>query len=78
VKTSTTNQSPKRRSIRRMQSLTIGMDLGDKTSRYCVIDANGTIASEGGVATTRRGISEKFAGLQRCRIAIEVGPHLLG
>jgi transposase len=58
-----------------MQSLTIGMDLGDKTSRFCVIDSSGEVVSEGGVSTTRKAISEKFGGLKGCRIAIEVGTH---
>src|SRR5579871_1987059 len=58
-----------------MQSLTIGMDLGDKTSRFCVLDSAGEVVSKGGVATTRKGISEKFGGLKQCRIAIEVGTH---
>jgi len=58
-----------------MQSLTIGMDLGDKTSRFCVIGADGDVVSEDGVATTRKAISEKFAGLKSCRVAIEVGTH---
>jgi transposase len=75
LKTKATDQSPKRKSIRRMQSLTIGMDLGDKTSRFCVIDKGGDVVTEGGLATTRKGISEKFAGLKHCRIAIEVGTH---
>ena len=75
MKKSSKNQSPTRKSFRRTQSLTIGMDLGDKTSRFCAIDDSGNVASNGGVATTRKAISEKFAGLQRCRIAIEVGTH---
>lgn len=75
MKTKATVQSPKRKSIRRMQSLTIGMDLGDKTSRFCVIDQAGDVVTEGGLATTRKAITEKFAGLKHCRIAIEVGTH---
>ena len=51
------------------------MDLGDKNSRFCVIDADGNVMSEGGLATTRKAIAEKFAGLHHCRIAIEVGTH---
>lgn len=51
------------------------MDLGDKTSRLCIISADGEVVSEGGVATTRKAISEKFAGLKPCRVAIEVGTH---
>ena len=55
--------------------LTIGLDLGDKTSRYCVLDAQGEIYSEGSVATTRKAMGQKFAGMRRCRIAMEVGTH---
>jgi transposase len=51
------------------------MDLGDKTSRFCAIDSAGETVTEGGVATTRKAISEKFGGLKPCRIAIEVGTH---
>ena len=75
MKTKPTHQSPKRKSIRKMQSLTIGMDLGDKTSRFCAIDSAGDVVNEGGVATTRKAISEKFTGVKGCRIAIEVGTH---
>jgi hypothetical protein len=49
------------------------MDLGDKTSRFCVIDDAGETVSEGGVATTRKAMTEKFRGLKPCRMAIEVG-----
>jgi transposase len=75
MKTKPTHQSPKRKSIRKVQSLTIGMDLGDKTSRFCAIDSAGDVVNEGGVATTRKAISEKFTGVKGCRIAIEVGTH---
>src|SRR5712692_6424792 len=51
------------------------MDLGDKTSRYCVLGQNGELLSEGSVATTRKGMAQKFAGMRRCRVAIEVGTH---
>ena len=40
-KNNTTKQSPKRRRKASKESITIGMDLGDKTSRYCMIDGNG-------------------------------------
>jgi transposase len=70
------NQSPKRRKIRtQQQPLVIGMDLGDKNSRYCVLNQTGEVELEGGVATTRKGMLEKFKGVGRCRIAMEVGTH---
>ena len=56
-------------------SPTIGMDLGDKTSRYCTIDGEGQVVGEGSVATTKKGLRQRFATMGRCRIAIEVGTH---
>jgi transposase len=66
-------QSPKRKQIRK--PMTIGMDLGDKNSRYCMLNDAGEVELEGGVATTRKALLEKFQGLPHCRIAIEVGTH---
>src|SRR5712691_13023916 len=74
-KNSITAQSPKRAVARKEGPLTIGMDLGDKTSRCCVLGANGEVMSEGSVATTRKAMAQKFAGMRRCRIAMEVGTH---
>lgn len=55
--------------------ITIGMDLGDKTSRYCAIDENGEVLFERSVATTKKGMTQLFGALGRCRIALEVGTH---
>jgi transposase len=62
-------QSPKRAIARQQEPITIGMDLGDKTSRYCVLGENGDVLLEG-CATAL-----KFAGMRRCRVAMEVGTH---
>ena len=59
----------------RKRSLTIGMDLGDKISHYYVLDSEGEMVGEGTVATTKKGMKQKFGRLQRCRIAVEVGTH---
>jgi len=40
-KNNTCRQSSKRRGSTRTGRLTIGMDLGDKTSRYCALDRSG-------------------------------------
>src|SRR5512136_2599630 len=56
-------------------SLTIGMDLGDKSSRYCVLDEQGRIVREGSVGTTKKALAQKFGALRRCRMAMEVGTH---
>src|SRR5262245_35878121 len=60
---------------RAQQSVTIGMDLGDKTSRYCLLSEEGEILREGEVATTKAGMTGTFGRFGRTRIAIEVGTH---
>src|SRR5262252_4075298 len=55
--------------------VTIRMDLGDKTSRYCMLSKEGEILREGQVATTKAGMAEAFGSLGQARIAIEVGTH---
>src|SRR5580700_3489897 len=51
------------------------MDLGDKTSRYCVLDDGGEVIAERSVASTKNGMLRSFAAMKRCRIALEVGTH---
>jgi transposase len=53
----------------------MGMDLGDKISRYCVLGGNGEVLLEGSVGTTRKAMTQKFGGMRRCRVAMEVGTH---
>lgn len=60
---------------RKKDRWTIGIDLGDKTSRYCVLNAAGAVVEEGSCPTTQKGMAERFAGMPDCRIAIEVGTH---
>ena len=55
--------------------LTIGLDLGDKTSRYCVLDGQGEVKQESRVATSKKEMAETFGALRRSRIALEVGTH---
>lgn len=70
-----TRQSPRQAAKASRGPITIGMDLGDKTSRYCVLNQDGEVAGEGSVATTKKGITERFGGLGRARMAMEVGTH---
>ena len=52
-KNSTVKQSPKRVRVLARGPITIGVDLGDKSSRYCVLDENGQVQAEGSVAATK-------------------------
>src|SRR6266542_2140550 len=64
--------------IRRMaakQRLTVGLDLGDRSSRYCILNEAGDKASEDQLPTTKAGLDSLFAKMAPCRIALEVGTH---
>jgi transposase len=54
---------------------TIGIDLGDRRSQVCVLDLHGNVTRRFSFATTRRAVEKAFAGLPRCRVALEVGTH---
>src|SRR6266849_6346423 len=49
-------EKPRRRVVRKnkQRELTIGVDLGDKTSRYCVLDREGNVLFERSTATTKK------------------------
>lgn len=68
-------QSRKRAAARRVGGTTIGMDLGDKTSRYCVLNSNGGVVKEGSVATAKKALAQIFGAMRHSRIAIEAGTH---
>jgi transposase len=74
-KNSIDKASPKRARARKEGPITIGMDLGDKSSRYCVLGGDGEVRSEGSMGTTKKAMAQKFAGMRRCRVAMEVGTH---
>lgn len=68
-------QSPKQSRKLCAGPLTIGVDLGDKTSRYCVLDDRGEVVKEGSTATTKTGLAQVFGPAKRSRVALEVGTH---
>jgi len=55
--------------------LTIGVDLGDRSSAYCVLNEAGEIVFEHKLATTPEAMKQVFASMPRCRIAMETGTH---
>jgi len=74
-KHSTTPKSSTQATAGKGRPMTIGIDVGDKTSRYCVLGDNGEVLSEGSVATTKKAMAEQFAKMRRRRVAMEVGTH---
>jgi transposase len=57
------------------QKLTIGLDLGDRSSWYCVLNAAGEVLLERKLATTPKAMKEVFGGMPRSRLALETGMH---
>src|SRR5712691_3305105 len=57
------------------QKLTIGLDLGDRSSWYCVLDETGALLLEQKLSTTPKAMKEVFGGMPRSRIALETGTH---
>jgi len=55
--------------------LTVGLDLGDRSSAYCILNEAGEIVFEHKLATTPEAMKQVFGSLPRCRIAMETGTH---
>ena len=66
-----------RRSVlcQNINGLTVGVDLGDQWSNYCILGLNGETLSEGQFATRREEVAEFFQGMAISRVVIEVGTH---
>ena len=65
----------KRNMIFKGHKLTIGVDLGDHWSCYCVLDEAGKIILEQKVATTPEAMKQAFAKIPQSLIAMETGTH---
>ena len=57
------------------KALTVGVDLGDKRSQVCVLDAEGRILDEGTIATSKAGIEHRFKAMPASRVVLETGTH---
>src|SRR5258705_12027369 len=55
--------------------LTIGLDLGDRGSWYCVLDEAGAIVLEQKRGTTPKAMRDVFGAIPRRRIALETVMH---
>lgn len=73
-----TREATDRKRLRKLamkEKLTIGIDLGDRSSRYCMVDEGGDMVSEGAVPTTAPALQALFGKMPASRIALEVGTH---
>ena len=58
-----------------LDRLTVGVDLGDKWSAYCILGLEGETLIEGQLQTTPLGMAEFFQSLPAARVVLEVGTH---
>jgi transposase len=69
-------QKGRRDAVRpKLDRLTVGVDLGDQWSNYCILGLFGETLSEGQFRTRRQEISEFFQDLATSRVVVEVGTH---
>src|SRR6266568_2647094 len=64
-----------RNEIFKQPKLTIGLDLGDRISHYCILNEAGAVILEQNLPTTPKGIQQAFNRVRRSRIALETGTH---
>jgi transposase len=58
-----------------LDRLTVGVDLGDQWSHYCILGLEGETLAEGQLRTTQQHITEFFQALNAARVVFEVGTH---
>jgi transposase len=54
---------------------TVGLDLGDRWSWYCVLDEGGDVVFEHKLSTTAKTLREVFGAMPHSRVAMETGTH---
>jgi len=55
--------------------LTVGVDLGDQWSHYCILGLEGETLAEGQMRTTPQDVAGFFQALKGARVVLEVGTH---
>ncbi len=55
---------------------TLGMDLGDRSSSGCLVNAEGVIVEEFRISTTRGSLAALFDRLTPCRVVVEACGHV--
>ena len=58
-----------------LSQVTVGIDVGDQWSHYCMLSEEGSTIEEGRTWTTANALAKHFEGVPARRIAIENGTH---
>jgi len=65
----------RRKQIFKHKQLTIGMDLRDRFTYYCVLEEAGEVLVEQKLPTTRQAMKRVFGTMPKSRVALETGAH---
>ena len=68
-----TEKKPKSAPAPNRDRLTVGVDLGDRWSNYCILGLEGETLAEGQLQTTREDVAAFFGTLTAARVIFEVG-----
>ena len=55
--------------------MTVGIDLGDKWSHYCILDEEANVVEEGRFRTVASSVEKHFQRMPPARVALEAGTH---
>jgi transposase len=58
-----------------LSRLTVGLDLGDQWSHFCILGLQGETLSEGQLQTREEEVAEFFQAIPPARVVMEVGTH---
>lgn len=61
--------------MQQSSAITIGLDVGDKHSQVCIIDATGESIEEARIPTTAKGVQRYFGSKSPAAVTLEVGTH---
>ena len=57
------------------KDITVGLDLGDDFSQFCMLDGEGAVIEEDRVRTNPAKLRERFGAMEPLLVAMEVGTH---
>jgi hypothetical protein len=58
-----------------LRRVTVGVDLGDRTSQCCVLGEDGQVREEFSLPTTQQSFQRRFSGQEQACIVLEAGLH---
>ncbi len=74
-KTNVEERKSTARATKGLPEITIGIDVGDRHSHFCWLDAAGEIVKRGRVSSTQGALEKEFGQMPAARIALETGTH---